>query len=370
MAAWRAGGEIVPLKPWLWMSEWVFREHALAGSYGPVALAAVVTVIVVMVCGPWARGLGPELRAWCLAYPAYLGLVSTRSPASSATCCRCSRCSSSSSAGLGPTGGFPASSGPARPCWWRGCRRAGGVGLPPARVRAPLGLPAVMSDLLTAERRSELAGRALRRPVLFLLVTYGLSRVAVLVAMLVAATWFQTPAGVGHLEPTVGDIFRLWDSKWYAEIAQGGYPLPLPVDPDTSRLTYSAWAFYPGSRWWCGRSWSPACRSRSRRSGSTSCSAPSRVLVWQAFRFALHAAPQPAVSGSRWSPRRCGASTRHRRPDDALHRGARLRAGRDGPASAHAAPLRRRRWGDRLVLGFTRGRGRTRAGRCRRWHTW
>ena len=30
MAAWRAGGEIVPLKPWLWMSEWVFREHALA----------------------------------------------------------------------------------------------------------------------------------------------------------------------------------------------------------------------------------------------------------------------------------------------------------------------------------------------------
>ena len=62
----------------------------------------------------------------------------------------------------------------------------------------------------------------------------------------VAATWFQTPAGVGHLEPTVGDILRLWDSKWYAEIAQGGYPLPLPVDPDTSRLTYSAWAFYPG----------------------------------------------------------------------------------------------------------------------------
>lgn len=75
MAAWRAGGEIVPLKPWLWMSEWVFRDHALAGSYGPVALAAVVTVIVVMVCGPWARALGPELRAWCLAYPAYLGLV-------------------------------------------------------------------------------------------------------------------------------------------------------------------------------------------------------------------------------------------------------------------------------------------------------
>jgi hypothetical protein len=75
MAAWRAGGEIVPLKPWLWMSEWVFREHDLAGTYGPVALAVTVTTLVVMVCGPWARALGPELRTWSLAYPAYLALV-------------------------------------------------------------------------------------------------------------------------------------------------------------------------------------------------------------------------------------------------------------------------------------------------------
>ena len=75
MAAWRAGGEIVPLKPWLWMSEWVFRDFDLASTYGPVALALVATVVVVMVLGPWARGLGPELRTWCLAYPAYLALV-------------------------------------------------------------------------------------------------------------------------------------------------------------------------------------------------------------------------------------------------------------------------------------------------------
>ena len=152
-----------------------------------------------------------------------------------------------------------------------------------------------MSDLLTAERRSELAGRALRRPVLFLLVTYGLSRVAVLVAMLVAATWFQTPAGVGHLEPTVGDIFRLWDSKWYAEIAQGGYPLPLPVDPDTSRLTYSAWAFYPGfplvvrALMVTGLPFTVAAVGLNLVLGAVAV-----VLVWQAFRFALHAAPQPA----------------------------------------------------------------------------
>ena len=75
MAAWRVGGQIVPLKPWLWMSEWLFRDFALAGTYGPVALAAVATAVVVMVCGPWARALGPELRTWCLAYPAYLALV-------------------------------------------------------------------------------------------------------------------------------------------------------------------------------------------------------------------------------------------------------------------------------------------------------
>jgi hypothetical protein len=75
MASWRTGGEIVPLKPWLWMSEWVFRSSEHAQTFGPVALAAVVTTIVVMVLGPWASALGPELRTWCLAYPAYLALV-------------------------------------------------------------------------------------------------------------------------------------------------------------------------------------------------------------------------------------------------------------------------------------------------------
>lgn len=62
---------------------------------------------------------------------------------------------------------------------------------------------------------------------------------------MVAAARVQSPAGVGHLDPTVGDIFGLWDAQWYAEIARSGYPLPLPVDGDTGFITYSAWAFFP-----------------------------------------------------------------------------------------------------------------------------
>ncbi|GAB3068754.1 hypothetical protein [Pedococcus soli] len=75
MAAWRAGGEITPLKPWLGMSQWAFRDFDGAAVYGPVGLAALVTTIVVLTCGPWATRLGPELRVWCLAYPAYLAVV-------------------------------------------------------------------------------------------------------------------------------------------------------------------------------------------------------------------------------------------------------------------------------------------------------
>jgi hypothetical protein len=75
MAAWRAGGEITPFKPWLGMSQWAFRDFEGGNVYGPVALAALVTAIVVLTCGPWATRLGPELRLWCLVYPAYLAVV-------------------------------------------------------------------------------------------------------------------------------------------------------------------------------------------------------------------------------------------------------------------------------------------------------
>jgi hypothetical protein len=75
MSAWRADGHIVPFTPWLSMSTWVFRDYANADVLGPVALAALAVTLVALPLGPWATRLGPELRTWCLAYPAYLAVV-------------------------------------------------------------------------------------------------------------------------------------------------------------------------------------------------------------------------------------------------------------------------------------------------------
>ncbi|XVX21247.1 hypothetical protein ACQP1U_05065 [Actinomycetota bacterium] len=75
MASWRGAREIVPFKPWLGMSKWVFRHGDSAATYGPVSLALLVALLLLLVLGPWAHRLGVEMRAWCLAYPAYLGAV-------------------------------------------------------------------------------------------------------------------------------------------------------------------------------------------------------------------------------------------------------------------------------------------------------
>ena len=70
MATWRGSGRIVPLKPWLDMSRYYFGE-----TWGPVWLTVIFVVIAVMVLGPWAVRLGPQLRTWSLAYPLYLLVV-------------------------------------------------------------------------------------------------------------------------------------------------------------------------------------------------------------------------------------------------------------------------------------------------------
>jgi hypothetical protein len=98
---------------------------------------------------------------------------------------------------------------------------------------------------LTSAGRHAIGARALAHPVVTVLVVYAVSRVVALVGLWVAATWFQNPAGVGHADPGVGDLFGLWDGVWYERIVRDGYPVPLPVDAESGHITYSAWAFYP-----------------------------------------------------------------------------------------------------------------------------
>ncbi|GGK65653.1 hypothetical protein [Ornithinimicrobium pekingense] len=67
MSAWRGGERVTPFRPTLERVQWLFGDVG-----GPVLLAAGLLALVLAVTGPWARGLGPELRTWCLAYVLYL----------------------------------------------------------------------------------------------------------------------------------------------------------------------------------------------------------------------------------------------------------------------------------------------------------
>jgi hypothetical protein len=66
MSAWRQGEPVTPFAPTLEMTRYLF------GEAGPWVLAGAGALLAVAVLGPWARGLGAELRAWSLAYPFYL----------------------------------------------------------------------------------------------------------------------------------------------------------------------------------------------------------------------------------------------------------------------------------------------------------
>ncbi len=70
MATWRAGQQIQSLTPWVGIARYVFGPTG-----GPVALVAIIVLLIGVVAGPWASRLGPVLRVWCLAYPAYLAFV-------------------------------------------------------------------------------------------------------------------------------------------------------------------------------------------------------------------------------------------------------------------------------------------------------
>ncbi|WP_369070114.1 hypothetical protein [Kineococcus terrestris] len=70
MGAWRADGRVEWLRPW-----WDVSQYLLGDVAGPLALVALVAGYAALLLSRRAAVLGPELRAWCLAYPGYLLLV-------------------------------------------------------------------------------------------------------------------------------------------------------------------------------------------------------------------------------------------------------------------------------------------------------
>lgn len=154
--------------------------------------------------------------------------------------------------------------------------------------------PAARPNPLTSSGRQALGARALAHPVLTVLTAYAASRVVSLLAIWVAATWFQNPAGVGHADPNVGDMFGLWDGVWYERIVRDGYPVPLPVDAENGFVTYSAWAFYPlypylvKGLMLTGMPFALAGGVLNVVLGGVAA-----VLVWALLRTGVHAARQP-----------------------------------------------------------------------------
>ena len=67
MSAWRGGEPVSAFLPTIERAQWLWGDLA-----GPVVLAAGLGLLVLAVAGPWAAGLGPALRTWCLGYVLYL----------------------------------------------------------------------------------------------------------------------------------------------------------------------------------------------------------------------------------------------------------------------------------------------------------
>jgi len=67
MSAWRGGEAVTPFTPSVEVARLV-----LGDTWGPWLLGAAGLLLLVVVLGPWAAGLGLELRTWSLGYPLYL----------------------------------------------------------------------------------------------------------------------------------------------------------------------------------------------------------------------------------------------------------------------------------------------------------
>ncbi|GAA5158630.1 hypothetical protein [Ornithinimicrobium tianjinense] len=67
MSAWRGGEKVTPFLPTLERVQWLWGDLT-----GLLVLALGLALLLLAVLGPWARGLGVELRTWCLGYVLYL----------------------------------------------------------------------------------------------------------------------------------------------------------------------------------------------------------------------------------------------------------------------------------------------------------
>lgn len=67
MSAWRGGEPVLPFVPTIEVTQFLFGDVR-----GPGLLLASAALLALVVLGPWAAGLGVELRTWCLGYPFYL----------------------------------------------------------------------------------------------------------------------------------------------------------------------------------------------------------------------------------------------------------------------------------------------------------
>ncbi|TWP34540.1 hypothetical protein [Leekyejoonella antrihumi] len=69
-SAWRTDDEVVPFVSWVRNFDILFGD-----LWGKLALLAVVVLLVAMLCGPWATGLGYVMWTWTFAYALYLAAV-------------------------------------------------------------------------------------------------------------------------------------------------------------------------------------------------------------------------------------------------------------------------------------------------------
>lgn len=75
------------------------------------------------------------------------------------------------------------------------------------------------------------------------LAVFAVSRLfTAAVTLAVART--QAASGWAPAQPSYGQFTTIWDSGWYQQIYDHGYPSRLPLNPDGT-VAQNAWAFYP-----------------------------------------------------------------------------------------------------------------------------